>query len=300
MEIILCFAYICSMITISNKHLTAKIKPFGAELCSLIENKKLTEFIWEGLADWPKHSPVLFPIVGSLKDNTYEFNNKSYSLNRHGFARDKQFSIESQSANSVCLLLNADEETKKLYPFDFRFKVCYTLLDNKLQIEYGVENFGSQTMPFSIGAHPAFKIPNQDGLTFEDYSIEFEEFENAGIFPLNEDGLLSLESVPFLKNTNKLPLSKDLFLKDALIFKTLSSKSVLLKSELAEFSIRVNFANFPFLGIWSKPPANFVCIEPWQGITDGVNATGRLEEKEGIILLSKKEKWQGSWQIAII
>lgn len=270
----------------------------GAELCSLYHKETQTEYMWEGNpAFWNKHSPILFPIVGTLKNDTFLHNGLLYSLPRHGFARDMYFTADQHAADQVTLSLRADEETLAKYPFLFALKVHYKLTDDNLAVRYSVENTGDDTMYFSIGGHPAFKIPINDTLQFEDYELQFEQTEQADIYPLNLDGQLLQQGIPFLQNTATVPLKKDLFYEDALIFKQLNSKKVRLASSKDKRYIEVSFEQFPYLGIWSKKDADFICIEPWNGITDIENASGLLSEKEGICMLEPQQKWEGSWQV---
>lgn len=286
------------MLTLETAKSKASILLKGAELCSLFCKETHTEYIWDAHPDfWNKHSPILFPIVGTLKNNTFSYKDKAYSLPRHGFARDMNFEIEHQEADQATLYLNANEETLKDYPFLFCLKVHYKLSDHELQVRYTVENKGNEVMYFSIGGHPAFKIPINNSLSFEDYILEFEHKEQSDVYPLNQDGYLSIQGVPFLNNTQILPLKKDLFYEDALIFKQLLSKSIRLSSAKDNRYVHVAFDNFPYLGIWSKKGADFVCIEPWNGITDTENTNGQLQDKEGISALPPQEIWSGKWSV---
>lgn len=286
------------MITIENSQLTVKILKKGAELCSIVCKTNGTEYLWQAAPDvWAKHSPVLFPIVGTLRNNTYVHKGTAYTMGRHGFARDMQFSVTGHDADRVSLELQADETTLRQYPFLFRLQICYTLTDNNLEVTYSVLNKGVETMYFSIGGHPAFNLPINKELRFEDYNLQFEHTEQADIYPLSTEGHLLAEGIPFLNNTDRIALQKSLFYQDALIFKKLKSKKIRLTSEIDSRNIEVSFESFPFLGIWSKPDADFVCIEPWQGITDGQDASGSLEDKEGICTLAPQEQWQASWQV---
>ncbi|MEN9684412.1 MAG: hypothetical protein RLZZ28_198, partial [Bacteroidota bacterium] len=160
------------MFEISNQVLTVTLSPKGAELQSIYHRANQLEYLWDANpAFWSKKSPVLFPIVGGLKNNSYTFQGKSYQLSRHGFAREKDFAVTAQSTNSISFTLIADQETKKVYPFDFRFTLIYTLVNNTLTVEYLVENTGKEPLYFSVGAHPAFKVPLVNGTVFSDYSI---------------------------------------------------------------------------------------------------------------------------------
>jgi galactose mutarotase-like enzyme len=279
---------------IKNTFLTATINSFGAELCSL-KNKENKEYIWEGNPDfWGKHSPILFPIVGTLKNNSYQYNEIEYHLSRHGFARDMDFELVDKKENSVTFSIQSSEETLKIYPFIFELQIIYTLDKNSLNIEYKVMNNGKSKMPFSIGAHPAFALPGN----FENYAIQFEKEESLEYYLLEND--LISNKTKTLELQNKLvPLNYQLFKNDALIFKTLESNSVTIL-ENSNPKLRVNFNNFPSLGIWTKMNAPFLCIEPWFGYSDTNENSGNLFEKEGIQILEENKTFRSEFSIEIL
>ncbi len=287
------------MIILENNLLTVKILTKGAELCSIAGKTDHTEYLWQGdPAYWNKHSPILFPIVGTLKNDTYVHQGTAYTMSRHGFARDREFAVIRQENNCVCLELKADEATLQQYPFLFSLRVDYTLRDNNLTVAYTVINQDEELMYFSIGGHPAFNLPIDKTLKFEDYTLKFEAIEQAKVYPLNAAGHLLAEGLPFFNHSNCIALKKSLFYEDALIFKDLRSGKLQLVTEKDSRTVTISFEQFPFLGIWSKKDADFICIEPWQGITDGVNASGLLEEKEGICALEPKQQWHACWQVS--
>ena len=280
--------------TISNSNLTAQINHFGAELFSL-QNCANKEYIWEGNpAFWGKHSPILFPIVGTLKSNTYHFNEIEYQLPRHGFARDMEFTLSEKSENSATFSLTSSEESSKVYPFDFELQVIYTLDGNRLIIAYNIINNNNFTMPFSIGAHPAFALPKP----FEEYALEFEYPEALTSFELEND-LLSDKATTIEMVGNQIPLDYSLFEKDALIFKELQSKAITILENKTPL-LRVQFNDFPNLGIWTKSNAPFLCIEPWLGYSDTVHSSGNILEKEGIQLLEAKKSLEYNFSIEIL
>lgn len=286
------------MIQLENENLQIQIAEKGAELQSVQANG--LEYMWSGdPAFWGKHSPVLFPIVGGLKNNTYTFQGKSYQLGRHGFARETVFTVLEKPKDGTVLLGIADtEETKKIYPFSFQFFIRYTLKNNHLYIDYTVKNTDHQDLYFSVGAHPAFRIPLEKGLSFDDYALHFNQKEYADIYPLDENGQTLIKSVPFLQGTHTLPLEKSLFYKDALVFKDLKSNQMTLKTEKAQHGLTVSFDGFPYMGIWSAKDADFVCIEPWNGIADNVEASGDITKKEGIISLPPTKLFNAGWSVA--
>jgi galactose mutarotase-like enzyme len=285
---------------IENNLLKVAIDSKGAELQSLIHKDFGLEYLWSGDPDfWEKKSPVLFPIIGTLKNNSYQYNGSSYRLSRHGFARDMEFEVTENDKSFVTFTLNSNEATLANYPFHFSFSIRYSLEDNRLNVAYTVKNKDDKEIFFSVGGHPAFKVPLVDGTTFEDYYLEFNHFEHASRWPLSQDGLIENSAALVIEHTDKLPLKKSLFYNDALVFKHLNSKSVYILSGETSHGIKVNFHNFPYLGIWSAKDADFVCIEPWCGIADSVNATGNIEQKEGINVLPKGEIFTRTWHVEL-
>jgi galactose mutarotase-like enzyme len=279
---------------IKNTFLTATINSFGAELCSL-KNNENKEYIWEGNPDfWGKHSPILFPIVGTLKNNSYEYDETEYHLSRHGFARDMDFELIDKKENSATFSIKSSEETLKVYPFLFELQIIYTLDKNSLNIEYKVMNNGKSKMPFSIGAHPAFALPGN----FEDYAIQFEKGESLEFYLLEND-LISNQTKTLEVQNDCIPLTYELFKNDALIFKTLESKSLTILKNKNPF-LKVNFNDFPSLGIWTKMNAPFLCIEPWFGYSDTNENSGNLFEKEGIQVLEENKTFRSEFTIEIL
>lgn len=286
---------------LENNTLKATFKSKGAELCSLILKSVNTEMIWQAdAAFWPRHAPVLFPIVGKLKDNTFYYRDKPYHLPQHGFARDKEFKLISKTANEMVFSLTSDEESLKVYPFHFEFNIIYKLDGNKLTVAYNVRNNGVESMYFSVGAHPAFRCPLLENEHIEDYYIEFEEPETAERHLL-KDGLFSGETKKVFNKANIIPLRYDLFTEDALVFKDLKSNSIALKSKRNPHEIRMSFKGFPYLGIWTKGPgAKFICLEPWLGLSDASQHSGRLEEKEGLIKLDQQVMFEKEYCLELI
>lgn len=280
--------------TISNSNLTAQINHFGAELFSL-KNQENKEYIWEGNpAFWGKHSPVLFPIVGTLKNNSFHYKESEYHMSRHGFARDMEFELIEKSEISATFSLTSSDESRKVYPFDFELQISYSLDENKLNIAYKIINKNDSIIPFSIGAHPAFALPKP----FEDYTLAFENAEILTSYTLEND-LLSDNFSTIEMVDNQVPLHYSLFEKDALIFKKLQSKSISILQNQNPL-LRVRFDNFPNLGIWTKSNAPFLCIEPWLGYSDTVHSTGNILEKEGIQLLEAKKALECNFSIEIL
>jgi galactose mutarotase-like enzyme len=288
------------MHSISNNVISIRAVNKGAELQSIYHQQHKLEYLWSGDPSyWAKKSPVLFPIVGGLKGNTYHYKGNGYQLSRHGFARDNDFDLAEQTNTSLTFSLKSDDQTKQVYPFDFLFSVKYTIAEDKVLITFIVENTGDENLLFSVGAHPAFTVPLIEGTDYEDYYLEFNENEDAGRWPLSKDGLIENEVIPFLIRQNKLQLKKELFYKDAIVFKNLKSNSISILSDVTPHGLKVEFTGFPYMGIWAAKDANFVCIEPWCGIADSVNASGNLEDKEGIQTLQPKQQFERTYSIEV-
>ncbi|WP_346355330.1 aldose 1-epimerase family protein [Azotosporobacter soli] len=285
--------------TLKNDFITASLDSLGAELTSLRLNEDGSEYLWQAdAAHWGRHAPVLFPIVGRLRDNRCRIAGESYAMTQHGFARDMEFSVVEQSPDAVTYCLKADAATLKKYPYHFALCIEYRLCVNAINVAYRVENKMDTEMFFSIGAHPAFNCPLVSGETFADYYLEFEKMETIGNYLL-EHGLLRLETKPLLKNEAVIGLNYPLFANDALVFKGLQSRVVSLKSRKSDKSVKVMFEGFPYLGIWSKEAAPFICLEPWYGVADLADEERAFEKKEGMQKLAAHETFRAAYRIEI-
>lgn len=284
------------MIFLENELLYAAIAPKGAELQNLVHKKYGREHMWRGdAAYWGKHSPVLFPIVGGLKNDTYYYKNKTYQLPRHGFARDKVFAAEQLSATEAVFTLTQDEQTLAVYPFTFILKLRYRLNEGTLSCTYEVYNPGNEAMLFSIGAHPAFAVPFTSDTSYTDYYLEFNKAENLQRWKL-EDGLIASPE-PLALERNVLPLQESLFYKDAIVLKQMKSNQIKLGCNKISPGLHFKFDNFPFFGIWAAKDAPFVCLEPWCGIADSISHDQQLVNKEGINVLPANSHWQRTWSV---
>lgn len=258
------------------------------------------EYIWEAdPAVWGRHSPVLFPVIGKLKNNRYTHEGKSYVLNQHGFARDMDFEFVKEDETGLSCQLHSTAETKKAYPFDFSLLIHYRLRGNAVEVHYQVENKNGCIMPFSIGAHPAFALNWGNGDRIEDYFLEFEQKETADTRHLDKNSLLSDETERVLDNGAVIPLKKNMFERDALILLDLISEKIHLCSYRHKHKVTVEFPDFPYLGIWAKPGASYVCIEPWFGYVDPARTDGVLMNKPGIIRLDPHAVFSCSYKIII-
>lgn len=268
----------------------------GAELTSIKLNgiEKLhqgSEILDEtGKPYWGRHAPILFPIVGKLKDNKTQINGNICEMTQHGFARDMDF--EELGNNKY--LLKSNPETLKKYPFKFELYVEYLIKENELTTQYTVINKDENEMLFGLGGHPAFICDYSSG----DYELEFGDKEKSIEFYKLQDGLIKTESVTSILEDNKIKLNKDIFNEDAIIMKNISSNKVILKNKKEnKTELEFNFEGFPYLAIWSKKGAPFVCIEPWQNHTDSVESNGIFSEKENILKLKKDEKFTCKYKV---
>ena len=220
-------------------------------------------------------------------------------MGRHGFAREKEFELINQNQDKIQFSMRDDESTRAIYPFSFEFLINYKLDKRQLAVEYIVKNLGRQAMFFSVGGHPAFKLPLVNGTAYEDYFLEFNEEETKPRWPISREGLIEKQPIPLLVSTDILPLSKELFAKDALVLKFPTSSVVSLKSEKTQHGLDFNFEGFPYLGLWAAPQADFICIEPWCGIADPVDSDQQLIHKEGIVELDAGKEFERKWVVEL-
>ena len=286
---------------LENELVKVEISREGAELSSIVSKETNLEYIWQkGSEFWTSSAPVLFPIIGALKNGKFTYNSKFYSVPKHGFIRyNKDMRLCSKSKQHVSLSLSSTPKSKLDYPFDFSFEITFRLKENQLVISHKIENQGNQDMLFSLGGHPAFNCPMFSGESYDDYYLEFDSKQSLSSFVLTNDGFLTDKTISVLDDSKILPLNQELFANDALIFKDIKSKKVVLKSKNHSHSISVSYSDFTNLGIWAKYKAPFICLEPWLGVTDHEGASGLLKEKEGIIILPKGEKFEASYSIEI-
>ena len=283
--------------SLTSDQLTVTIKTQGAEINS-VKNKNGVEFIWEADKNvWPRHAPVLFPIVGRLKNDSYTFNGSSYKMSQHGFARDREFVCIHDEADKLIFELKSDEQSLAVYPFEFVFRIIYRLHGNTLETTYQVKNPGNKTLFFSVGAHPGFRCPLLPDEKFEDYYLEFEH--DTLMQTSLENGLRSATTKITPLVGKKLFLSAELFNNDALVFENHQINHLSLVSSVTGHRISVESVNWPYYGIWSKKGCtSFVCLEPWFGITDDEESTGELDKKDGIIPLSPHSEFNCSFNLS--
>jgi galactose mutarotase-like enzyme len=280
--------------TAENEFFTLSVKEMGAELTSLKSKKTGIEYIWEGNTDiWYGQSPILFPVIGRLLDDKYRLNGKEYSMEKHGIVRKKPFKLVEQTSDSLTFLQSDDENSLKIYPYHFDLFVTFKLNAQSLEVTHKVVNKNDCVMYYSFGAHPAFNCKIGDYL----------EFDNVQKSVLNEqidkESYLIDNQVELLKNEKRITLEKNTFDNDALILSGYTDKVISLKSNNHNRVVRFHFDS-PVLGIWAKPNAPYVCIEPWWGINDNHDKKADLSEKRGIMSLNANENKSFSWTAEIV
>jgi galactose mutarotase-like enzyme len=288
--------------SIESADLWVEVNSIGMELSSIRSKHSNQEYLWQGNpAFWTGQAPVLFPIIGALKNGQLNYQGKFFELPKHGLVRNsvKPKLIES-GTDFLRFGMAWDAETLEIYPFKFSLEITFLLDGKSLQIQHWITNSADESMLYSIGGHPAFNCPLRANENYEDYYLEFEEEETAATWLIDQSGLISLEQKPILDHTKNLPLHSHLFDYDALIFKNLKSSSVKLVHQTKGPVLAVDFEDFNYLGIWAKPAAPFVCIEPWLGIADSVDSSQNFEEKEGILKLASGQSYQKIYSISIL
>lgn len=286
-------------VRIGNGVLETTVSTLGAELQSLRRLADGIELLWQGdPASWPRRAPVLFPIVGRLRGDRFLWRGREYRLPQHGFARDRVFDLAAHDATSATFVLADDTETRRSFPFSFHLAVSYRVAASTLATTFEITNPGPDELLFSFGGHPGLRCPPRAGERFEDYSLTFEMAETGTRLPV-VDGLIGSPPQPLLANQRELPLSRDLFADGALVFSNLRSTWVRLANRHTGRGVEMAFAEFPYLGIWSRPPGEFVCLEPWCGIADPTDATGQLEDKEGIVRLRPAQGFRRTFEIRV-
>lgn len=267
-------------IIIENGLICATIETFGAELKSLRHLGTGLEYLWQGdPAVWPDSAPFLFPVVARQLGDRYTLNGQTYAMPMHGFAKDRAFQVVEQTPSSVTLVLAEDEETLGWYPFQFRLTTTFCLQEYHVVVTHRVENLNDQDMPFSIGEHPGFRVPMLEGEGLAQYFLEFSQDEHVPRWYLEDEIIAGSE---FGISGKIIPITPTLFDRGALIFKGLQSNAITLRSHNHSHSVTMDLRGWDFLGIWAKPAANYVCIEPWNGLASSKWSSQDIWEKEGI------------------
>lgn len=286
-------------ISISSGELSAQINPRGAQLSSL-KDPASRDLLWNGDPKvWAGRAPLLFPIVGVLVGGIYRLGQKTYALSRHGFARDKEFSLESKTASTASFKLCADDSTQQAYPFQFELDVTYELHGATLSVTTAMRNRGATDMPASFGYHPGFRWPLPFGQSRASHFIQFETDEPAAVRRIDAAGLLTPVRHPTPVANRRLALTDALFQEDVLIFDQVKSRSVTYGSHEGA-RLRISFPDAPYLGVWTKPGAPFICIEPWHGITDPQGFSGDFAQKPGLVIVKAAQAFFAKMDITLL
>lgn len=281
------------MIKLENNKLTVEIAELGAQLHSIRRNDNQIEYLWQGdPASWKRQAPILFPFVGRLKDDQYEFAGKAYHQTQHGFARDREFKVINQTSSQVTLEQTDDEDTLAVFPFAFNLRVSYELTDNQLKVSYSVTNPDSKrSLIYAIGAHPGFNMPLSDQGSFDRIQLSVSPAEEYSRIVL--DGPYNDSQNPITIDMQKpLTINHELFNNDAVIFETGGAKfTATLTDPAINHGVHVHTVGTQHVGVWSPYPtrADLVCVEPWWGIADNTNADGNLLHKQGMHRLAPQD-----------
>lgn len=286
---------------LSNGAVSIRVNSYGGELKSLKKLSSGTEYMWKAdPAFWGRTSPVLFPFVGGVNNKEYRTKGKSYPMGQHGFARDMEFELLSEDRDEIWFVLHSCEETLEKYPYAFILKLGYRLLPDGVEVCWQVENPGEEELPFSIGGHPAFNCPIEEGKKQTDYIIRFDNEEQVISTRLGSTGLVTdIQDVYSLKQ-GILPVTENLFDKDALVIEHDQAKQVALCDKDGNAYLTVTM-EAPLFGVWSPPKKNapFICIEPWYGRCDREGFEGDLQEREWGNVIAPGEIWTASYQITV-
>lgn len=276
---------------IENEYLACEINDMGAELHSLKSKENGKEYIWQGLPEiWYGQAPILFPVIGQLNGDKFTYNGKQYNMPKHGLARKLLFNVKECSGNKAIFSLESTPETLEKYPWEFELTATFELEGKALKNTLTVYNKSGKKMYFSIGAHPAFNCKVGD-------IIEFEQAETICTERIDKTNMLIDEKFPCLNNEKEIVITKEIFEPDALILSGMKSEKLRIKGEN---EIEFTFGNCPVLGIWAKPGAPYVCIEPWHGINDNPIPWNDISEKREIRSLEADENFVFPWKAEII
>lgn len=286
---------------IKNENLTVEVNSLGAELWSIKDNTG-KEYLWQGdETSWKNRATNLFPFCGRMTNGVYSYQGKEYEMVIHGFAKSTEFTLVTKEERKLVLMIENSTSTYEIYPFRFRFTICYELVGSVIKQSYIVENLDDKAMYFAVGGHPGFQLPIEDELQFEDYEIVFEK-DKVNQTVLSEQYFITETEIecPDVKD-GKMLLQHDLFNKDALILSKMG-KEVVLQSPKGTKKIRVAFPNMNYLAIWHRPftKASYVCIEPWTSQPARQDVVEDIECKGDLIALAAGDKYENNWEIEII
>ncbi len=287
--------------TIKNDRLQVTVDTLGAQLMS-VRSAEGCEYLWQGdPAYWADRAPVLFPIIGRLEGKQYQLEGKCYPMTIHGFAAGAEFAC-TQCRDRLVLALESTPQTKACYPCDFRLEITYRLEENTLLVEQRVENRGADTMHFGLGGHPGFRVPLEAGEAFADYYLEFDREACPVRVGFTDDTvLLNGADVPYALETGKrLPLSHELFDRDAIILRDMA-KTVTLCSRVSGPRVRVCYPDMDYLGIWHRPrkAAPYVCIEPWTSLPGRSGVLEDIALRQDFVHLEAGKTYENTWTVTL-
>lgn len=287
--------------TIQNSALSVSIDSLGAQLMAITAADG-TEYLWNGdPAYWKGRAPTLFPYVGRLTNDSYSYGGKTYSMTRHGFAKLTDFSVQDTGRENITFRMSDTEETRKIYPFAFRFDVSYVLEDNTLAILYAVENPGGDTLYFGLGGHPGFRVPLEPGKEFTDYRLTFAHPSQPWQVLMSDSYMINGHESPYpLKDGVELPLRHDLFDHDAIILKNFE-RTVTLSAGEGTKGLTLSCPKMRYLGIWHQPKtdAPYVCLEPWVSLPSRQDVVEDLSQQNDLIALDPDSRYENRWTISI-
>lgn len=287
--------------TIDNGCLKLTVDSMGAQIMNLV-SRDGTEYIWQGDPNtWKSRSPVLFPFIGRLTDNTYRYKGKVYPLTIHGFAKLHEFAVTEQTIDTLTFELCSNDQTLEQYPFDFVFRVIHKLKENTLSITYSVTNKSNEVMPYAIGGHPGFNVPLTDGETFEDYDLVFGAPCQPSRIGFTETCYVSDYDTPFpLEDGVRLPLRHDMFDDDAIVLKH-AAREVTLKSRVFGRGVKASYPDMPYIGFWHWPKAEtpYVCIEPWSSLPSRQDVVEEFSCKSDMLQLAPGATRDTTWTVTV-
>ena len=290
------------MVELSNQYLTVNLHPKGAAIISIVGNQDHINYMWKRDAcQWANSAPILFPIVGAIKNDTCRIDGKEYHMTQHGFARHNEFEIKNQSQTEVTFTLVSNDEIIKQYPFLFELNVTYKLVENTLTCFINVKNKDHQTIYFQVGGHPAFACPFMENESSNDYYVEFAEYEtrNQKVIDVAKRGMSHVQ-LPFFDHEKRFFVRQQLFNNDAIVIKDFKSENISIKSLNHQKSIVFHMQGFDHVGLWTaKHVGGLLAIEPWIGHADYVDFDGEFKEKESCVALDTDKEFNVQFAVEI-
>ena len=290
------------LLTIQNDALALTVDTYGAQMMSLRATDGV-EYLWQGdPAYWARRAPTLFPFIGRLTDNTYQYRGTVYPMGIHGFASASEFSAVEHTDDRLVLELNSTEQTRDQYPFGFSFRITYALEGNAVAVTYQVSNRGEETMPFAVGGHPGFRVPLLSDEVFTDYELIFSTPCRPDRVGFTPTVYVSGQDMPYpLEEDVRLGLRHDLFDEDAIILKNMA-REVTMRSRVSGRGVRVAYPDMPYVGFWHMPKkdAPYVCIEPWSSLPARQDVVEEITCKSDFIHLPAGKTYETTWTITLI